>query len=136
MLYFWRKVDDTKELWSRFLQPQNGNSGTLFETSRLDHAQHIRHLVVSERWLLFASVSAKITNLESFVIIECFSGRTYPDGKSAIDETPSEVTMPATVFDITPHKKTSKLYRRRVALQSQLCWQLVFNNPRLRSVEF
>ncbi|KAG9065004.1 hypothetical protein KI688_002323 [Linnemannia hyalina] len=102
----------------------------------LAHAHHIRHLLIAERWLLSTAILSNITNLESLVFGGRFNEWTYPSNVFHLDEVPSEVTVPDSIFHIPSDKSLSKLYKRIMTLRSQLCWQLVFNNPHLRSIEF
>ncbi|KAG0206398.1 hypothetical protein BGX33_007444 [Mortierella sp. NVP41] len=135
MPLFWKTVDDSKAPWTRLLQPQGTDDPNLLEPPRLTHPHHIRHLVIAERWLLSASISSDITNLESLVIVGLFDNSSYPGTKCLLDETPSIVTVPATIFK-APTAMQTWLQKRRQLARSQLCWQLIFNNPRLRSIEF
>lgn len=135
--YFWKTVDDSQDPWSRLLRPHPNNNPKLFKAPpHLAHAHHIRHLLIAERWLLSTAISSNINNLESLVFGGRFNEWTYPSNVSHIDEAPSEVTVPDTIFHIPSERPLSKLYKRIMTLRSQLCWQLVFNNPHLQSIRF
>ncbi|KAG0211378.1 phosphatidylinositol-3,5-bisphosphate 5-phosphatase [Mortierella sp. NVP41] len=141
----------------------------LLELPHLTHAHHTRHLVISKQWLLLAAISSNITNLDSLTV-----GRfdeDLPYEKSLLDQAPSAVTVPATIFE-SDNKNPSNnnifdtidsddlsecgdliegedlsnnedlpdsaidLLEQRRTIRSQLCWQLVFNNPQLHSIDF
>lgn len=134
--YFWKTINDNKTPWIRLLRPHANDNPKLFNApTHLAHSHHIRHLFIAERWLLSTAISSNISNLESIVFGGRFNEWTYPSKVSQLD-VPSEMTVPDTIFYIPPNKSLSKLYRRIMTLRSQLCWQLVFNNPRLRTIEF
>ncbi|KAF9100685.1 hypothetical protein BGX29_006361 [Mortierella sp. GBA35] len=133
--FWWSTVDDSHYPWNRLLRPRRHENPKLFESPHLIHAEHIRHLVIAERWLLSAAISSNITNLESLVIVGLFGNSSYPGTKCLLDETPSIVTVPATIFK-APMGNLTWLQKRRRLVRSQLCWHLVFNNPHLQSIEF
>ncbi|KAK5820907.1 hypothetical protein F5H01DRAFT_339590 [Linnemannia elongata] len=135
--YFWKTVNDSNKPWTRLLRPHPNDNPKLFRApSHLAHARHIRHLLIAERWLLSTAISSNITNLESLVFGGRFNEWTYPSIVSQLDQVPSEVTVPDSIFHIPSDRSLSKLYKRIMTLRSQLCWQLVFNNPHLRSIGF
>ena len=135
--YFWKTVDDSKHPWTRLLRPHPKDNPKLFRAPpHLTHAHHIRHLQITERWLLSTAISSNITNLESLVFGGRFNEWTYPSKVSQLDEVPSEVRVPDSIFHIPSDKSLPKLYKRIMTLRSQLCWQLVFNNPHLRLIGF